>query len=193
MIHPLLLQRELRVGKGAIAGGAGVGMTRPDRPAFGFLLLVDVGLAFDRDADGRKALGVPLLDPFLVGRTATAMDEHHAGDLALMFGRNTDPSEDARRLSLPSQGVVEDRADLSVGLEAFGLIGLGGLGAGVHESEHHLSVGDSFGVERDGEEEAGEEAHGIIGRRGRCGSRRWPRRQAGRARSCPCRCWDACP
>ena len=86
-----------------------------------------------------------------------------------------------------------NRADLSVGLEAFGLIGLGGLGAGVHESEHHLSVGDSFGVERDGEEEAGEEAHGIIGRRGRCGSRRWPRRQAGRARSCPCRCWDACP
>ena len=193
VIHPLLLEREFRVGKGAIAGGSGEGVARPDGPAFGFLLLVDVGLAFDRDADGREALGVPFLDPLLVGRAAATVDEDDAGDFAFTFGGEANPGEHAGRLSFIGQGVVEDRPDLPVGFEAFGFEGLRGLGAGVHEAEDDFTVGVGLGAQRGDEEEAGEESHEINGRRGRCGSRRWLRRRAGRVRSCPCRGWDACP
>ena len=100
VIHPLFLQRELGIGESAVAGRTGERMPRPGGSAFHFVL-VHVRLAFDRDTDGREALGVPFLDPFFVGRATAAVDKHHARDLAVAFGGQADPSEDARRLPLP--------------------------------------------------------------------------------------------
>jgi hypothetical protein len=84
MIHPLLLHRQLRVGEDAVTGGSGEGVTCPAAAAF-YVVLIIVGLAFDRDTDGCEALGVPFLDPFLVGRTTAPVDEDDARDLAFAF------------------------------------------------------------------------------------------------------------
>jgi len=79
------------------------------------------------------------------------MDDHDARYLAFALSGQADPGEDTRRLSIPSQGVVEDGADRAIGLEAYGLVGLGRLSAGIDESEHYLAIGGRFSVRRDGE------------------------------------------
>ena len=126
-------------------------MTRPRAAAF-YFVLVHVGLAFDGDADGREALVVPFLNPFLKGRAAAAVDEHHARDLAFALCGQTDPGEDTRRLSLPGERVIEDGADRSFRLEALGFMDLRRLSAGVDETKHYLAIGDRVGEQCGGQE-----------------------------------------
>ena len=162
MVHPLILERELRVGEGAVAGRSGKGMTRPRGAAFHFIF-VHVGLSFDGNADGREALGVPLLHPFLVSRAAATVDDHDARNLASVLFRQADPREDAGGLAVPRKRIVEDRVDRAVGLEAIGKEGLGRLGAGLGEAEHNFAVGRRIGEQCDGEEDqAKQRAHRII-------------------------------
>ena len=73
------------------------------------------------------------------------MDDHDARNLAFAFSGQTDPRKDTGGLAVPRKRIVEDRVHLTVGLEAFGNVGLGRLGAGLGEAEHDLAVGRRIG------------------------------------------------
>ena len=95
------------------------------------------------------------------------MDEDDARHLAFTLGRQSDPGKDAGGLSTVGKGVVVDRPDRAVRLEAFGFVGLRRGGAGVDEPQHDLAVSRGLGEEGGGEHEQAEQgAHGGGGKLG---------------------------
>ena len=73
-----------------------------------YRIRIHIGLTFHSDADrGIPALD-PLLDPLLISRSATTMDEHHPrnGTARTRTSRDTDPCVDTRRIAVIIQGIV---------------------------------------------------------------------------------------